>query len=51
MTGRARAIGVIVAAAGSCGEPGERAHAIRFRTSDGVSLAGAVVGSGRSGRC
>jgi alpha-beta hydrolase superfamily lysophospholipase len=33
----------------SCADPGERAHAIRFRTSDGVSLAGAVVGSGPAG--
>jgi pimeloyl-ACP methyl ester carboxylesterase len=32
-----------------CTEPGIRAHAIRFRTSDGVMLAGAVVGSGPVG--
>ena len=28
-----------------CNEPGERSHAIRFRTRDGVTLTGAVVGS------
>jgi pimeloyl-ACP methyl ester carboxylesterase len=32
-----------------CTEPGVRAEAIRFRTSDGVTLAGAVVGSGPVG--
>ena len=32
-----------------CTEPGVRAQAIRFRTSDGVTLAGAVVGSGPVG--
>jgi hypothetical protein len=32
-----------------CTEPGVRARAIRFRTSDGVMLAGAVVGSGPVG--
>jgi pimeloyl-ACP methyl ester carboxylesterase len=32
-----------------CGEAGGRAHAIRFRTSDGVTLSGAVVGSGPVG--
>ncbi len=32
-----------------CTEPGVRAQAIRFRTSDGVMLAGAVVGSGPVG--
>jgi alpha/beta hydrolase fold len=33
----------------ACGDPEERTHAIRFRTGDGVSLAGAVVGSGPVG--
>lgn len=32
-----------------CSEPGVRAQAIRFRTSDGVMLSGAVVGSGPIG--
>jgi alpha/beta superfamily hydrolase len=32
-----------------CGGAGVEAHAIRFRTSDGVTLAGAVVGSGPVG--
>jgi pimeloyl-ACP methyl ester carboxylesterase len=32
-----------------CTEPGVRAQAIRFRTSDGVVLAGALVGSGPVG--
>jgi alpha/beta superfamily hydrolase len=32
-----------------CGEAGVRAQAIRFRTSDGVTLTGAVVGSGPVG--
>ena len=32
-----------------CTEPGVRAQAIRLRTSDGVTLAGAVVGSGPVG--
>jgi pimeloyl-ACP methyl ester carboxylesterase len=32
-----------------CGEPGVRAQAVRFRTSDGVTLSGAVVGSGPAG--
>jgi pimeloyl-ACP methyl ester carboxylesterase len=32
-----------------CTEPGVRAQAIRFRTSDGVMLSGAVVGSGPVG--
>jgi alpha/beta superfamily hydrolase len=32
-----------------CDEPGIAAHAIRLRTSDGVTLAGAVVGSGPVG--
>jgi pimeloyl-ACP methyl ester carboxylesterase len=33
----------------ACTEPGVRAQAIRFRTSDGVVLAGALVGSGPVG--
>jgi pimeloyl-ACP methyl ester carboxylesterase len=32
-----------------CGEPGVRAQAVRFRTSDGVTLSGAVAGSGPVG--
>ena len=32
-----------------CAEPGVRAQAVRFRTSDGVTLSGAVVGSGPVG--
>jgi pimeloyl-ACP methyl ester carboxylesterase len=39
-----------VSAAGRrCTEPGVRAQAVRFRTSDGVVLSGAVVGSGPVG--
>jgi dienelactone hydrolase len=39
-----------VSAAGQeCGETGVRAQAVRFRTSDGVRLSGAVVGSGPAG--
>jgi pimeloyl-ACP methyl ester carboxylesterase len=32
-----------------CGDPAVTAHAIRFRTSDGVTLSGALVGSGPVG--
>jgi pimeloyl-ACP methyl ester carboxylesterase len=39
-----------VSAAGQeCGESGVRAQTVRFRTSDGVTLSGAVVGSGPVG--
>ena len=37
------------AAGVGCGETGLRAQAVRFRTSDGVTLSGAVVGSGPVG--
>ena len=48
-TATAAAPPAAAAAPRSCGEPGERVHAIRFRTSDGVALAGAVIGSGPVG--
>jgi alpha-beta hydrolase superfamily lysophospholipase len=37
------------APARACSDADERTHAIRFRTSDGVTLAGAVTGSGPVG--
>jgi pimeloyl-ACP methyl ester carboxylesterase len=37
------------AGARACSDPDERTHAIRLRTSDGVSLAGAVIGAGPVG--
>jgi acetyl esterase/lipase len=46
---RSTAASATPAAGPSCGEPGERTHSIRFRTSDDVTLAGAVVGSGPVG--
>jgi pimeloyl-ACP methyl ester carboxylesterase len=36
-------------AGGGCDDAAERSHAIRLRTSDGVTLSGAVVGSGAAG--
>jgi hypothetical protein len=41
----------VSAARRRCTEPGVRAQAVRFRTSDGVVLSGAVVGSGPVGAC
>jgi hypothetical protein len=41
--------GGVPAVGGFCGETGGPVEAIRFRTGDGVALAGAVLGSGPVG--